>query len=152
MIRLTILTGLTVRRLVFTVTIIASLMASAGPSIATAQTLEVCEGSIPEGALYERHWDCGGVRSVGKTFDYATLLITDPNSEASGFVYLMLVPDRPQFGGSSQAYAWESWVGDSPNLPGLYTRWTLLSDGSIRCWDPWRRAGFIIEVDPALCQ
>jgi hypothetical protein len=66
MIRVPSLDGLTVRRLVRTMTIIASLLASAGPSIATTQTLEVCEGSIPDGALYERHWGLRRRQGRGK--------------------------------------------------------------------------------------
>src|SRR4051794_28451107 len=91
---------------------VAMLVSVATPA-AHAQAYELCERSGPSGAVVEDHLDCGGARARGKTFDYVTVSVFDPDGR-DAFVWQVEVPDQSSVVFSRTAYAWASWVGEYP--------------------------------------
>jgi hypothetical protein len=121
------------------------------PGAARADGLERCQTVEPDGASFERHWDCGGERGPGKSFDYLSFLIDDPDAGYDGMVWAIDLPSQSgTFPGGMRVYAWMTDIFDEATHQSRYERWDLLSGGK-RCWDTSQRPGFAIEVDPAMC-
>jgi hypothetical protein len=122
-------------------------VATSLPASAAAPSYEVCQRTFPSGALMESHLDCGGAHSTDRVADYIEVNASGDGSTHSSYIWRDLGPSN-----SSTGYAWTSLVGRiTPNQDEIYSKWTLISDGSVRCWDFHRRPGYMVEVDPSLC-
>jgi hypothetical protein len=139
--------------------IVALLTLAPAPAGADAEEgYEVCQESAPAEALFQSRWDCGGVRTSAKSFDYLVFMLLAGDGR-DFYIMRMLVPDpytptpNVTMGEQGSRYAWGTFVGHSPDsvYAGRYIKWTLIEDDSVRCWDPWRRVGFQVEVDPSEC-